>query len=208
MNEQSAKKAGIVYILSNAGLEGLVKVGMVESLNPRAIKTRIGHLRAGSPYVYHVEGAARAKDAKASEAQLHDLMLNNRVDKPGGGTEWFAMTPEQAMKFLVALPHLALIPRTELDAAFGLTAQPKPKALPPHKKFTFGLLNIPVGAELKSLTQPYATCRVIQLDPPKVEYRGNTMSLTAATSALKGYHVSGLPHWSYLGRKLAGLPLN
>ena len=59
MNEQSAKKAGIVYILSNAGLEGLVKVGMVESLNPRAIKTRIGHLRAGSPYVYHVEKVLR-----------------------------------------------------------------------------------------------------------------------------------------------------
>ena len=154
MNEQGAKKAGIVYILSNAGLEGLVKVGMVESLNPRAIKTRIGHLRAGSPYVYHVEGAARAKDAKASESQLHDLMLNNRMGKPGGGTEWFAMTPEQAKKFLVALPHLALIPRTELDAAFGLTAQPKPKALPPHKKFTFGLVQHPRrgGAEIPDAT--------------------------------------------------------
>ena len=64
------KKPGIVYVITNKGLRGLVKIGMVESTDPRSIKTRISHFQAGSPYPYVAAYAATSEDVKASEADL------------------------------------------------------------------------------------------------------------------------------------------
>ena len=114
---KAAAKPGIVYAVTCEGLPELVKIGHVASTDPRAIRTRLGHLKAGNPYPYKVMGAARSLDALAAEQSLHVMLKNTREQRPGGGTEWFRVEPESILLIMRSVSNLKFIPTDELKAA-------------------------------------------------------------------------------------------
>lgn len=124
------KKPGIAYIITNEGLEGLVKIGMVESTDPNSIKRRISHFQAGSPYPYFAAYAAWSTDVRASEADLHMIQKASRVKRDGGGDEWFRMTVDSAKKMLDLLQGLEPIPVDDLRSALAAPQKRNPSLLP------------------------------------------------------------------------------
>ena len=208
MAKGQSAQAGIVYILTNPALEGLVKIGRVASQDPRAIKTRIGHLKAGSPYPYKCEGAARSADAKWAEHAIHELIDDGNGNEKviGGGQEWFQMTVEKATKYLDAVKGLTRIPAYEMAAVFPVPAEPKVSH--PGEAFTFIKLGIPLGAVLTFQTDERATCVVTSLAPPQVSYKGQEVTLNAASVLHTGKPGRGRWQWRYQGVPLHKLPLN
>ena len=68
-------------------------------------------------------------------------------------------------------------------------------------RFSFGEMNIPVGAELINITNGESA---IVLTDRTVRFREDETSLTNATRIIldNNYHVAPGPYWTYNGRKL------
>ena len=207
-----AKKPGIVYAITNDGLPELIKIGMVESTDPRAIRARLGHLKAGNPHPYRVAGAARSLDAKTAEHDLHVMLKATRESYPGGGTEWFRVEPESILLLMGSMQNLKPIPPEELKAALrsGMNTKPHTR-LAAHigagqtkKVKSLDSLGIHLDDVLES-PGVGKVCRVVKLAPPRVELDGRTMSLTGAAKVVAGYHVSGLQYWRHRGVRLCDI---
>lgn len=70
---------GIVYILSNPGMPGLLKIGRTG--RPLAIRLREINSATGVPFPYKVEAIIEARNAKAVEAATHAALCGKRVNR-------------------------------------------------------------------------------------------------------------------------------
>jgi len=73
-----ASRAGIVYLLSNPAMPGLLKIGMTS----RTMAERLREINSatGVPMPYRVEAVVEAADARAVEADTHRLLGKARVN--------------------------------------------------------------------------------------------------------------------------------
>jgi len=73
-----ASRAGIVYVLSNPAMPGLLKIGMTG----RTMAERLREINSatGVPVPYRVEAVVEAADARAVEADTHRLLGKARVN--------------------------------------------------------------------------------------------------------------------------------
>jgi hypothetical protein len=82
---------GIVYILSNQAMPGLIKIGRTGT---GRLRQRVSELfTTGVPLPFNVEFAARVSDAWATERRLHQEFGGQQV---AARREWFWLDPERA----------------------------------------------------------------------------------------------------------------
>ena len=198
----SANNIGIVYVLSNRVMPGLVKIGMTTRCE---IDSRLKELyTTGVPVPFDVEYACEvdACDCAKIEKALHKAFEPQRIN---ANREFFQINKDQAIAILELFNKKDVTSEVsdemnnDLDAGDKASLIKASKHRPP---LNFSLMGIPVGSILEYIANPSITVTVIA--DKKVDYEGEEMSLTAVTVRLLNskYGVQPTPRWSYNGKNL------
>lgn len=188
----------IIYILINEAMPGYVKIGLTNN----DLERRIRCLDTTSvPLPFECFYAARVEDAKKVEKLLHDTFLDQRVRS---NREFFEVSPER----VVSAIKLAEIENVTPGRDF-VESDEDQKALNQARSrrsmFNFGMVNIPIGAELTYINDENIKARVVKLSGQKtIEIEGEETSPSAAAQKLLGYpyQVQGTIYWMYEGETL------
>lgn len=189
---------GVVYLLTNEAMPGLVKIGMTEANDP---SVRIDKLyQTNVPVPFECVLAMQVDDPRLVEAKLHQAFGPNRVNPK---REFFKIDPDQAVAALSiaggedVTPRVNeennAIPKNERDSAERLRRR--------RPNYNFREMGIPNGATLQPTTGDESA--IVEGDR-RVRFRGEVRSLTEATRLRDdlAYHVAPLPNWLYEGRNL------
>lgn len=188
----------IIYILINEAMPGYIKIGLTNN----DLERRIRCLDTTSvPLPFECFYAARVEDAKKVEKLLHDTFLDQRVRS---NREFFEVSPER----VVSAIKLAEIENVTPGRDF-VESDEDQKALNQARSrrsmFNFGMVNIPIGAELTYINDENIKARVVKLSGQKtIEFEGEETSPSAAAQKLLGYpyQVQGTIYWMYEGETL------
>lgn len=193
---------GIVYVLSNRAMPGLVKIGMTTRTE---LDARLKELyTTGVPVPFDVEYACEVKASNCAklEKALHKAFEPNRINI---NREFFEIKKEQAIAILEIFNEKDVT--TEVSDEMNSDLNPddiasKAKATKHRPPLNFKQMGIPVGIVLIYNADPTVTVTV--LNDKKVEYLGEETSLTAVTTKLLGskYSVQPTPRWSFNGTNL------
>lgn len=193
---------GIVYVLSNRAMPGLVKIGM--TTRPE-LDARLKELyTTGVPVPFDVEYACEVKACNCAklEKALHTAFEPNRIN---ANREFFQIKKEQAIAILEIFNEKEIT--TEVSDEMNNDLNPddiasKSKATKHRPPLNFSQMGIPVGSTLTYNADPSVSVTVI--GEKKVEYLGEKTSLTAITTKLLNsqYGVLPTPRWSYNGANL------
>lgn len=196
---------GIVYVLSNEAIPGLIKIGLTKR---DELEVRLNELYStGVPLPFTCEYACRVKDCKAVENALHTAFTKDRVNP---AREFFRTSVEYVKPILELLKVEDITNAVEQDMNTSINST-EIEALNNYKKrrpqLNFEEMGIPVGAELvmnyndqqyKSIVKTYRT----------VVYNEEEYYLSALTALImeaKHPHVHPTPHWSYNGKLLSDI---
>lgn len=184
----------IVYVLINEAMPGYVKIGRTTNL-----EQRIRSLDTTSvPLPFECFYACTVKDANFVEQQLHDTFLDTRVRS---SREFFEVSPDR----VVSAMKLAEIENVTPKKDYVETAEDQ-KALNQARTrravFNFGLVGIPVGAELSFVNDENVKVRVV--DNRTVDFNGKITSLSKAAQDILGvdWPAQGPIYWVYEGETL------
>lgn len=194
---------GIVYVLTNPAMPGLVKIGMT---NKESVDARLKELfNTSVPVPFECEYACKVTQTARVEKALHIAFHPYRIHSQ---REFFEINPEQAIAILQLLDMGKDITNeiveeinndlTEVDKAAG--RKMKIKRRPPLNYIEMG---IPLGAKLE-FNRDDETYTVEICDAKKVSYCGVKKSLTAITKELLGIEHALQPtsYWTYNGKNL------
>lgn len=178
----------------------LVKIGKTErnDLNVR-LKELYG---TGVPVPFECAFAGKVEDHNRVENALHNAFDPYRYNPK---REFFAIDADQAIALLelLVIEEVTTQVSEEAERVDPQSKQARDKLRRRRPVFTFTDLEVPNGAELVFVRDEEHKCRV--LDERKVEYEGETTSLTALTTNLIGAstNVAPLRYWTYDGRNLS-----
>lgn len=190
---------GLVYVLTNPAMPGLVKIGCTDGADAGA---RIAQLyTTGVPLPFQIEFAARVDDIVGVERALHTAFAPNRINPR---REFFRLDPEQPIAILNLLhvedatSEVAQVSEAATDEQSKVAAEQQRRRRP---RFDFEEMGIPLGAELRAVRSGAV---VTVIAPRKVRFGDDELSLTAATRQVLGneYDVAPGPHWTYDGKLL------
>lgn len=189
---------GIVYVLTNPAMPGLVKIGKTTR---GSIDARLMELYStGVPVPFECAYAARVQDEGRVEKAFHLAFGPYRLNPR---REFFEIAPEQAIALLEVMALEDVTPRIQQQAdAVDVESKEASNRLKSRRPtFNFREMGIPAGSVLH-FTQGEETVEV--MDERRVRFRGEDSSLTAATRELLGnsYHVAPGPYWTFNGRLL------
>lgn len=193
---------GIVYVLTNEAMPGLIKIGRTSG---DGVGRRVAELSrsTGVPLPFKVEVARSVHDAVLVEKALHIAFGPDRVNPV---REFFSVDAYRAVTLINAFPGHDLTPQIEHDAERevesaepGSLAASRNYASKRRPPLNFVEMNIPIGS---MLTHSSADEAAIVVEPKKVEFRGEIMSLTRAQRTVSGaaYDVQPGAFW-YFGDK-------
>jgi hypothetical protein len=201
--EKQMDETGILYVLTNPVMPGLVKIGCTTG----NVEDRIYDLSSSSgvPVAFQCHFAARVSDMSAKEKTLHQLFSDRRVNPK---REFFEVAPEKAVlairmgAFTEVTPGKTIIAPDEARA-FEKAEQADTKRRSNIKLESIGILP---GAMLTLSRGENVQATVVSGN--KVEYDGQIMSLSA--SALSALHklgyttptASGSDYWMSDGKTL------
>lgn len=206
VNEKSvAPDYGIVYLLVNECMPGLVKIGKTSR---KALEKRMKELfTTGVPLPFECAYACRVKLPHMNELEkaLHTAFAPNRVNE---NREFFRVSPSQIMPLLRLLTHM-----TEGDATAEVTAEIENelnendkaailKVKTRRPPINFEEMGIKAGDVLTFVKDPSVSVTVVS--PKKVRYEGEVISLTPLTTKLLGRTtlVQPTPYWEFKGESL------
>ena len=189
----------IVYILTNPGMPGLVKIGKTTRQD---VMQRMKELySSGVPYPFECVYATEVDDCTIVEKALHTAFHPNRVNPK---REFFSIEPEQALAILKLVGGQDVTPLVNDDLNTNVSdaereSAKKAKRLP---NINFEEMGIPIGAELVFTGDDDATVTVVS--DRKVEFNGEIVFLSKATRELLGldYNVQPTRYWTYHGKNL------
>jgi hypothetical protein len=199
--EDANSRAGIVYVLSNEAMPGMVKIGRTSG---ESASKRVADLSraTGVPLPFKVEAARSVYDAVAVERAFHVAFGPYRVNP---AREFFAIDVAQAAAIINVFPGDDVTPQTE-RAVEQEVEQQDPGSLAAVKRFAgkrrpplnFTEMGIPIGA---TLTHSASGEVALVVEPKKIAFREEVMSLTAAQRIVSGaeYDVQPGGHWSFDG---------
>lgn len=180
-------------------MPGFVKIGLTEN----QLETRIKQLDNTSvPLNFECFYAARVADCQKAEKLLHDAFDDYRTRS---NREFFEIDPERVRSALLlaviedVTPTLEEITDKQEREAIAKSHNRNPAA-------TFEMVGIEPGSVLVYEKDPTITCTV--KDARKIEFRGETLSLSAATLKIlheAGYEwrtCNGWNFWRYEDKKL------
>jgi hypothetical protein len=198
--ETKTTNSGIVYVLTNPAMPGMVKIGLTKRDTPEARKKELSNTAV--PLPFDCEYACKVDDCKKVEDALHEAFQPYRVHPK---REFFYITPEQAKPILELLG--SDITKEFVDEiSSDLSAEDKIAEENFRRKrpqSNFQEMNIPVGAKLV-YTKGNNQIEVEVCSEKKVLYNGIKTSLTAVTKELLGSDRDVQPsrYWTYNGKNL------
>ena len=195
---------GIVYLLTNPCMPGLVKIGMTKQED---LEKRMKELyTTGVPVPFECQFACKVnnKDCAKIEKALHTAFDPQRVNK---NREFFKINVEQAKVILELFHHTDVTEDVSEEIQNDLTQEDKEASektkskRPPLNYYEMGIHK---GDVLRWKDDPSITVTVIS--DRKVSYNGEEVSISALSAQLKGYkvkHIQPTPHWTYNERLLS-----
>ena len=202
--------AGIVYVLTNEGMPGLLKIGRTERGNP---EQRMSELyTTGVPFPFECVKAVEVADNQQAEQLEKALHKAFDPDKVNPKREFFRIREDQVLALLDVWPGAEdVTARTREEVEEG-TEEPEREAIQRAKKrrpnLDFETMGIPTGERLVFIGggESTETLEAFVVDNKKVRFRGEEMSLTRATLRALGKHerdpIRPAPYWLYDDRKL------
>lgn len=190
------KEQGIVYVLANPCMPGLVKIGMTERSN---IEARLKELyTTGVPLPFECKFACKVKKSECAkiEKAMHTAFAPQRVN---ANREFFRIIPEQAIAILELFKYEDVTAEISKEIEDELTpedkaAQEKSKTKrPPLDFYQMGLKEADV---LVYKHDENKTCYVV--DNKHVSFNGEVSCLSPLTANLLGgsaKYVQPTPHW-------------
>ena len=191
----------IVYVLTNAAMPGLVKIGYTtqEDANSRIVQL----YTTGVPVPFELQYACKVPNAEEVEKALHIAFSPNRINPK---REFFKIEPEQAIAILKLLhtedaTKEIELQQTSIDQESVIAAE-QLKSKRPNMNFVE--MGIPLGSQLISVhNNSVATVASAK----RIIFNGEETSLTAATRQILciEHSVQPSPHWLYEGKSLKEL---
>ncbi|GBU07387.1 hypothetical protein AwDysgo_07180 [Bacteroidales bacterium] len=201
MAKQSDK--GIVYVLSNSTMPGLVKIGMTSR---ESIDARMKELYStGVPVPFDCEYACevRASDCTKIEKALHTAFEPNRINN---NREFFSIKPQQAIAILELFNRKDITIEVIAEIKNDLTVEDKiaSEKIKTSRRPSLNYLEMGIKIGAKLLFVKDNTVEVVISGDKRVMYQGLDMSLTAVTKQLLGITHSLQPtaYWEYDGKNL------
>ena len=192
---------GIIYVLSNPAMPGIVKIGKTT----RDVELRLNELyQTGTPLPFECVYAARVDDESKVERALHLAFDPQRVNPR---REFFSIQPEQAVTILELLALEDVTPtvqenvaNVDSDARESLVRF-KNKRKAPMKLSQIGI----TPGTVLTYTDGDITCVVV--NDKQVEYEGVLYSLSGLAQTLMGYprSVRGSMYFTYQGKRLSDM---
>ena len=201
----AAKKAGVIYILTNPSFPDYVKIGYATN-----IENRLKQLNRSEciPFAFRVY-ATYDVSTPLQDKELHSLIDRLNPDLRAIDT-FYAMTKEDAYALLESIAKLSgtmdklqrLTPEGHEIADEEVAAEIQEEAKERKAPFSFIKCGIPMGAEIVLQNHPEVVAVV--KDDRQIEYQGKTYSLSALAQKIMQttYPLQGPVHWLYQGRKL------
>jgi hypothetical protein len=190
---------GIVYILTNPAMPGILKIGRTTRGD---LKQRMNELfSTGVPVPFECAFACEVDDCDQVERAFHIAFGPNRIHPK---REFFKIEPEQPIAILklfekkettAEVEYAIDAQTTELDREAGKRLKQR---RPPLQFLEMG---IPIESKLAFA---HGDAEVTVVAERKVMYEGKENSLTQITRELLGldYSVAPAPHWLYNGKNL------
>lgn len=201
MSKQNNK--GIVYVLTNSVMPGLVKIGMTTR---ESIDTRMKELYStGVPVPFDCAYACEVKESDCSniEKALHKAFEPNRINS---NREFFSIKPEQATAILELFDRKDITNEVSAEIDNDLTladkiANEKVKSFR-RPSLNFKEMGIPLNSVLSFINDP--NIQVIVIADKKVSYDNEIISLTAVTRQLLNSprDISPTRYWEHEGKNL------
>lgn len=162
---------GIVYLLTNPAMPGLVKIGKTSR---NTLDIRLGELYStGVPLPFECSYAAKVKDENVVERAFHQAFAPNRINQK---REFFEIEPEQAIALLTLMAIEDVTPQIQKEAdsvdSSTKVAADKLKARRPNMNFLE--MGIPINSVL---TFSEADETAIVISEKKVSYNSEEYSL-------------------------------
>ncbi len=208
MMKNDSNNLGIVYVLTNQAMPGIVKIGMTTR---NSMDERMRELfSTGVPVPFECAFACTvpASNCTKIEKALHKAFAPNRVH---ASREFFKISPDQAIAILDLFDNKKEITEEvnrEIDD--DLTGEDKASRenLKRQKRpnLNFIEMGIPVGSVITFGHEPDVV-EVVVCSEKKVNYNGEEYSLSALTRKLKNLdlNVAPTPYWFYNGKSLADI---
>lgn len=198
--EQSSD-LGIVYVLTNPAMPGIVKIGKTSR---DSVEARLNELYStGVPVPFECSFAGQVRDESKVEKAFHLAFGPYRINPK---REFFKIEPEQAIALLELMIVEDVTPSLQEEAnnvdSEAQSASKMLKARRPVQNFLE--MGIPVDSILH-FSQNEDTCKVIS--GRRVEFQGDDFSLTALTQKLLETvrPLQPSPYWSFEGRRLSDI---
>lgn len=192
---------GIIYVLTNEAMPGLVKIGKTTQDMPQVRMDQL--YTTGVPVPFNCSIAMKVEDPDAIEKALHTAFGPNRINSK---REFFEISAEQAVAVIRQLGSEDVTPEVSAEnesiSVEERASSAKLKTRRPN--LNFREMGLPSGATLISVE----TGREITIaDDRHVLLDGEVVSLTRATFNVLdlGYNVQPSPHWTYNGRNLSDI---
>lgn len=195
---------GIVYLLTNPVMPGLVKIGMTTQ---EYIDKRMKELyTTGVPVPFECKFACKVKksDCLKIEKALHKAFDSQRINQ---NREFFRINVEQAQAILELFHHEDVTEEVTDEIQNDLTDEDKAASTKAHAKrppLNFYEMGLQKGDVLIWKDDPSISVTI--LSERKVCYQGEETSISALSAKLKGYkvkHIQPTPHWLFNDRLLS-----
>lgn len=195
----AAPQIGIVYVLTNPAMPGIVKIGKTAR---GSVDARLSELYStGVPVPFECAFAGRVSDEGRVEKAFHLAFGPYRINPK---REFFEIEPEQAIALLELLITENVTPQLQLEAdsvdSSAKEASKKLKARRPVQNYLE--MGLSIGSILE-FTQGDFTCEVAS--GRRVLFNGENYSLTALTKKLleTDSPLQPSPYWSFEGKRLS-----
>ncbi|MCL1892076.1 MAG: GIY-YIG nuclease family protein [Alphaproteobacteria bacterium] len=192
---------GIIYILTNDAMSGIIKIGITTDLEQR-MKTLD---TTGVPMPFRCHYAVEVDGYEKKEKHIHDGFSDHRI-RPN--REFFKLSPERAVSILKMLDGREIVSNNAMIGETGeIEENEKIEKEIRRDKFTFSSADVPIGAEIIFTRDETKKC-VVASDQ-QVEYEGRRYSISPiALRFLKeaGYNwksAQGAAFFTYEGELLA-----
>ncbi len=189
---------GIIYILTNESMPGIIKIGCTTDINQR-LKS-LDNTSIPTPFTLYY--AIEIDDYEKREHNIHygyskDRIRNNR--------EFFTLEPENAVAMLRAIGGREISDMTDItidETGNHISVDTFNKKLAPAPITTFKMLGLTAGDTLTFSRDESIICKI--KDDRKVEYNNEEYSLSDLTRKIlkekynwKSNHVNGFHFWKY-----------
>lgn len=209
------KKYGVIYILTNPSFPDFVKIGYAQD-----IEKRLKQLNRSEtiPFAFRVYAVYKV-ESKLTDKELHKLIDNlnpdlrtiENFDGKERVKEFYAMSAEDAYGLLECIAKISGTedrlqrPTPEGHEILDEQIANEVRETARRGPFRFSDCNIPIGSELTFIED--SNIKAIVVDDRRIEYDGETTSVSALAQKLKGFDhpVQGTLWFLYKGEKLTDI---